>query len=115
MLSHTNSHRDNDNEDDGDDGNNVDGNDDNVVKSSTALINAHILFRFCVYRVTEHDHYCTEPYTYSVQDVMGRFFEHKFNKSKTISGILLCETPMGLLTDTKQADSMPRQSVATAK
>jgi len=87
-----------------DDDNGSDNYKNDKVKSSTMLINAHILSGFCIYYVTEHDHYHTEPYTYSGQELLGRFFEHIFDKFKTTSQILSCEMPMGPLTYTKRMD-----------
>jgi len=43
---------------------------------------------FCVYRVTHHKVYRTDPVVYLGRDMMANFFHHIFAEAKAISAIL---------------------------
>ena len=59
---------------------------------------------FCVFRVTDHESYRTEPVVYSGDDVMGKFFSHIFAEAKAISRILSRNMPMAALTASEEAE-----------
>jgi len=63
----------------------------------------HVPSGFCVFRVTDHESYRTDPIVYSGDDVMGKFFSHIFAEAKTISLILSRNVPMAALTASEEA------------
>ena len=75
-----------------------------LVPAQPSLVNTHVPSGFCIYRVTQHENYQTDPVTYSGDDVMGNFFEHVFAEAKTISKILSHNVSMKPLTCLQQAE-----------
>jgi len=63
----------------------------------------HVPYGFCVFRVTNHESYRTDPVVNSGDDVMGKFFSHIFAEAKVISRILSCNVPMVTLTASEEA------------
>jgi len=74
------------------------------VPAQPPLVNMHVPSGFCIYRVTQHENYQTDPVTYSGDDVMGNFFEHVFAEAKIISEILSHNVSMKPLTCLQQAE-----------
>jgi len=61
----------------------------------------HVLSGFCVYHITDHEAYRTDPIVYLGRDMMANFFWHIFAESNAISAILSCDVLMVPLTDSE--------------
>ena len=76
----------------------------------------HVPSGFCVFRVTDHELYSTDPVVYSGDDVMGKFFSYIFTEVKAIScRILSCDVPMATLSASEEAEFASTTNCANCK
>jgi len=75
----------------------------------------HVPSGFCVFRVTDHESYRTDPVVYWGDDVIGKSFSHIFAEAKAISHILSHDVPMAALTASKEVEYDSTTTCANCK